>query len=211
MTRVFAVAAFLIGLLIATSPRAQDNRAEALEHFDKGRKLYQVGEYRPALEEFKKAFLLKEDPVFIFNIAQCHRQLGEAKQALTFYKRYLATDPQASRRQQVQKLIADLETAPPAPPGAGGSAPAPSPLPAAAQAPSPTLRFTPAPPQPGSILAGRPERPSRDTKPIYWRWWFWTGAAAVVTGGIVTAVLISRGEGSPGCSRGVNYCSSLPR
>jgi hypothetical protein len=39
----------------------------------------------------------------------------------------------------------------------------------------------------------RPERSeSADEGPFYQRWWFWTGAVAVVAGGIATAVLLGR-------------------
>src|SRR5204863_8107463 len=87
----------------------QDDPARAMAHFRLGNRFYQVSDYRAALSEFKQAFLLKEDPVLLFNIAQCHRQLGESKEALTFYRRYLAGVPEASNRQQVERLIADLE------------------------------------------------------------------------------------------------------
>ena len=37
-----------------------------------------------------------EDPVFLYNIAQCHRLLGENAEAVRFYRRYLEAAPAAS-------------------------------------------------------------------------------------------------------------------
>jgi tetratricopeptide (TPR) repeat protein len=189
----------IVGFVLAAPAQAEDARTQARGHFEAGRKLYQVGEYGAALTEFQRAFLLKEDPVFIYNIAQCHRQLGDGRQAITFYKRYLGTNPPAANRQQVQKLIADLERAQSSEP-----APVPSPPPVRLAAPEPP------PPAPSAIVASAPP-PSPPDQPIYGRWWFWTGVAAVVAGGVATALLVGRDTTAPGCSRGVDYCAGLPR
>ena len=52
---------------------------KARDHFQQGQRLFTVSRYREALEQFKNAFLAVEDPVFLFNIAQCHRLLGEKR------------------------------------------------------------------------------------------------------------------------------------
>lgn len=200
-----AAGLIIVGLLLAEPALGQDARVRARQHFEEGRKLYQVGEYAAALGRFKQAFLLKEDPVFIFNIAQCHRQLGDSKLAVTFYRRYLGADPTASNRAQVEKLIAELERARPAAPD-GTAAPPPP-------APAPALRPAPPPADPASataVLLATPPPPASVDEPIYGRWWFWTGVAAVVAGGIVGTVLLTRGTTSAGCSRGVTHCAPLP-
>jgi len=43
---------------------------------------------------------------------------------------------------------------------------------------------------------------------VFSTWWFWTGAAALVAGAVVTAVLVSSGNGSsPSCPVGADACA----
>lgn len=78
----------LVGLLFlliggAAEAKAQhDGAPAAAARFREGKKHYQLSEYEDALREFKEGFRLKDDPVFLFNIAQCYRQLGDDAQAL---------------------------------------------------------------------------------------------------------------------------------
>src|SRR5262245_24016710 len=105
--RVPCVAVLLaMTLAWAGAATAADGTAAAPAHFKQGRKLYQVGEYAQALDEFKKAYLAREDAAFLFNIAQCHRQLGDNRQALTFFKRYLAdAPPTVANRAEAENLV----------------------------------------------------------------------------------------------------------
>src|SRR5262249_25337375 len=73
-----------VALAQATDPRAIE---KAKERFERGQRLYTISRYREALDEFKEAYLLKQDPALLYNIAQCHRLLGEAHEAITFYRR----------------------------------------------------------------------------------------------------------------------------
>jgi hypothetical protein len=88
---------------------AQDDLGAAKAHYNKASRLYDVGEYRQALEEFKAAHVAKPDPAFLFNIAQCHRQLGELELAVVMYKRFLATSAKAANRSEVERRVAELE------------------------------------------------------------------------------------------------------
>jgi hypothetical protein len=122
----------------------------AAAHYKKGRSLYNVSEYRGALEEFKQAYVAHEDPALLYNIAQCHRMLGEHREAITFYKRFLNESPGAKNRKEIERLIADLEAkageAPPPPPGPGAPPPAAPPP----SAPEPPPVAVVAPPAPGA-------------------------------------------------------------
>jgi len=107
----------LVGVLLTlgahlgpSSPAAaQDDVEAAKAHFHRGTRLYEVGEYRQALEEYKAAHLAKTDPAFLFNIAQCHRQLGDLEQAVIMFKRFLSASPNAANRGEVEKRVAELE------------------------------------------------------------------------------------------------------
>lgn len=134
---------------VMSRPAAADDEA-AQAHYKKGRSLYNVSEYRAALDEFKQAYVEHEDPAFLYNIAQCHRQLGDYPEAITFYKRFLNESPKAPNRKDVQRLIAELEGK------AGEVTPPPSPPPAASgpvvEAPPPVVE-TPRPPPPVVVEA----------------------------------------------------------
>jgi tetratricopeptide (TPR) repeat protein len=202
------LAAALIVAALAAPARAAsgETQAQAMEHFRQGRKLYQVSDYRAALEEFKRAFLLEEDPVFLFNIGQCHRQLGNGDEAITFYKRFLAASPQAANRAQVERLIRELQAATPGianGPGEGRTEATTGArtLPAHLALPAPKPQPTPAP---LNLAIEAPHRDADESRSVFGRWWFWTiVGAALVAGG--TAVFVSqRQPADPGCPRGVN-------
>src|SRR3954451_20971836 len=122
-------AALLVGVWGGPA-RAADGDAAA--HYKKGRSLYNISEYRAALDEFKQAYVLHEDPAFLYNIAQCHRQLGNHREAITFYKRFLAESPHAPNRREIERLIGELEEkAAAAPQGAKEKEATPAPRPEA--------------------------------------------------------------------------------
>jgi Tetratricopeptide repeat len=120
----------------AGAARAAGAGADSAEaHYKKGRSLYNVSEYRAALDEFKQAYVLHEDPALLYNIAQCHRQLGDNHDAVTFYKRFLNESPHAPNRKEIERLIGELESK--------GETPTPTPTPTpAAESPPPTTTAT---------------------------------------------------------------------
>jgi tetratricopeptide (TPR) repeat protein len=82
---------------------------KAQEHHRKATLLFDAGNYREAIVEFEEAYVLTEDPEFLFNIGQAHRLRGDSKSALRAYKRYLQHRPEADNRPEVERLISSLE------------------------------------------------------------------------------------------------------
>ena len=74
-------------------------------HFRRAKIAYRTGHFKKALAEFELALKAKHHPVILFNIAQCHRQLGHYDKALFFYKLYLSEWPKAKNRALVERLI----------------------------------------------------------------------------------------------------------
>ncbi len=104
----------LIGTVTASQAAgapAKESVGAARAHFKQGRMHYQLGEYREALDEFKAAYLLKQDASFLYNIAQCHRQLGELSDAAKMYASYLREAPEAPNRAEVERQIRELKVA----------------------------------------------------------------------------------------------------
>ena len=117
-----------VALLHATSARAQeaakDSKAAAKEHFQRGTSYYDLGRYADAIKEFEAAYELKNDPAFLYNLAQSYRLAGDAEQALHFYRTYLRYVPKPANRAEIDERIKALEqqlaqkgTTPTQPPG----------------------------------------------------------------------------------------------
>jgi len=109
----------------------------AKQHYQQGEAYFKAKNFSAAMEEYQRGYLEKANPVFIFNIAQCQRLLGNSAAAVEFYQRYLQEAPDGPGRPVAEKQIAELSgpaksDAPPAP--EAGAAPV-VPLPAAAPTP----------------------------------------------------------------------------
>jgi tetratricopeptide (TPR) repeat protein len=172
------VALILCGLMavVPTVTRAEGGggRAAARRAYAEGKRHYDVGDFEPALAAFKRAYLAHEDPVLLYNIAQCQRQLHHPAEALTTYRSYLRKLPEAENRAEVEDTINKLEIEtgekkPPPPPE-----PTPSPPPVAT--PAVDVAVTAAPP---------PKK-----TPIYKKWWLWTIVGGVVVAGAATGIAL---------------------
>ena len=66
--------AALLAAASSRQARAEDLKA-ARQSFTDGIHYFDLREYRSALEAFKHAYMQYANPAFLFNIAQCHREL----------------------------------------------------------------------------------------------------------------------------------------
>ena len=177
MLHRLAVVSLCLTLLPAPARGDEDTsgpRAKVL--FEEGMKRYNLGRFQEALAAFEQAYLVRPDPVFLFNLGQCHRQLGSWKEAAYAYRRFLGLRPDAPNRQEVEKLIADAEgeiaRTKAARPPTGPIAPADSP-------PPPPTEIAP-PPAPAASAPATAPAVAKEGAPIYKRWWLWTAVAAAV-------------------------------
>ena len=106
----------LLALVVASAALTSAARAEsrgkqtAEAHYEKGMKAYTLGHFPEAIEEFEKAYDLRAEPIFLYNIAQSHRQDNNLQRAIFFYRRYLEAEPDAKNRPEIEKRIKDMET-----------------------------------------------------------------------------------------------------
>ncbi len=165
-----------LGLALVAAPRgaaAEDAATRAAKrHFTKGEKLFALGRFDEALVQYEKAFEAKPLPGFLFNIAQCHRNLGNVDQAIFSYRKYLREAPDAENREAVEQQIDELEEEKARADAAGGI-------------------VVPDPPPDDR------KRPGTKQKPIYARWWFWGGIAAVAGASAGTYFLTRDGSVPP--------------
>jgi len=127
-------------------------------HFNRAQRLFAQGRYRDALDEFTAASEAapREVPDLWFDIGQCHRNLGNARQAVAAFRRYLILRPDAADRARVIALIEKL----------GGSA---DELTDGAPASAMTASISPVAPEPAgpaavpSVAAGEDPSPPTST------------------------------------------------
>jgi len=117
------VSVVLTGLGVVT-PRAAAQKAaaerpagdktgteKAREHFRSGEAFFKLEKYQEALSEYEQGYIAKSDASFLYNIAQCHRLMGNKQAALRFYKRFLSEATRVPNREIVEAHIRDLEKA----------------------------------------------------------------------------------------------------
>jgi tetratricopeptide (TPR) repeat protein len=156
------------GALAQSGSAGDEASAVAEQHFELGERLFALGRFAAALVEYEKAFEAAALPHFLFNIGQCHRNMGDYDAAIFSFRTYLKLWPGAPNRPAVERLLALLEEKR-----------------AAALRAAQRKR--------DSELVGAPP-PSRARRGIHTRWWFWTGVAAAAGG---TAIYLSTRDRGP--------------
>jgi tetratricopeptide (TPR) repeat protein len=154
-------------------------RTQARDVFRRAQQHYKLAEYVEALDAFKEAYRLIEDPSLLFNIAQCYRQLNKKEEALRFYRTYLHDAGKAGIDHGTEQIVASLEQAIKEEQAARNAQPQAT----LEQPPPPVL--TPAPNEaPATAVLVTPAVRTADKPPVYRRWWLWTTVAAVVVVGV---------------------------
>jgi len=102
---VAGVVALLV-LSFATAARADGTSREAGKHFQRGVELYNEGDFRGALVEFKKAYTVWPRANVLYDIGQTEYQLLDYASSLKTMERYLAeTGPNAVHRSEVENTV----------------------------------------------------------------------------------------------------------
>jgi hypothetical protein len=102
------------------APRARAQSADALKKaqasFDQAQTDYVQGKYDEAAKGFQEAYAARPFPQFLYNVAASFHMKGKKasdlasyKQAVDYYKKYLAEEPSAADKPKVQKTIEVLE------------------------------------------------------------------------------------------------------
>jgi tetratricopeptide (TPR) repeat protein len=178
----FLIAVILMAFAARGAAADDASTSAARRHFERGEKLYALTRFSEALDEYQKAFDARPIPDFLFNIGQCYRNLGDYDSAIFSYRKYLTAAPDAPNRAQVEQLIAELQTR---------------------KDQNDTHRLGLSPPRPAEPPPRVPAAPAAyDERPIYARWWFWTGIGVVAAGGGVAAYELTRPSGPPSTNLG---------
>lgn len=63
------------------------------EHVARARRAFQERQFDRSIQDLQLAYALIPKPLYLFNIAQCHRRAGRQHQALGYYQRFLREEP----------------------------------------------------------------------------------------------------------------------
>jgi len=199
------------GLLLAASDAMGANK-ESKERAAK--KACLVGDVEKGVEILADLYVDTNDSVYLYNQGRCFEQNGKNDQAVLRFKEYLRkakklpkteTDAVLQKIDELQGTAGQREAQPaPVPAAQPSAAPAPAAPVASAVPPSAAVATTP---DPLGIQRSAPPPEPQESPPVYKRWWFWTGIGAVVAGGVVTGVLLSKKSApkSPACD-GLGTC-----
>jgi tetratricopeptide (TPR) repeat protein len=135
-----------------------------------GHRLYQLGRYQEAIAEYRRAYELRADPPFLFQIAESYRQLGATEQALFYYDRFLAGAAEGPDRDAAEERVSELERLRAGPAVAAAS--------------------------PGLIGTPGTGATAKQPTPLWRRWWLWTAVGAVLAVGVTAAALSGRSDGA---------------
>lgn len=102
-------------LACASLARAQDEseavRQQAREIARGATAEYNLSHFEEALRRFEQAYAVFPAPQLLFNIGQCHRELGNHERAVFFYERYLSEMPDAPNAATVRELLVEERAA----------------------------------------------------------------------------------------------------
>lgn len=101
-----ATLSFAVLLALAGSARA-DAKKEAKQHLDKAGAAHKAGRYDEARKELEIAYTLDPQPALLYAIGQVHVMQGQCPRAITFYERFIASNPS---REQAAKASEAIET-----------------------------------------------------------------------------------------------------
>jgi tetratricopeptide (TPR) repeat protein len=92
-----------------TDAPSDSEQAKAL--FAKGGSEYDLGHFEAALGFFESAYKMKNAPALLYNIAQCHRQLGNLAMARTTYRAFLSKQPGGKAADIARERLEEVERA----------------------------------------------------------------------------------------------------
>ncbi len=187
-----ALAAAVV-LLIAPALALAKDAAElrAREQFRAGQAAYDHGQYQRALGAFSEAYGLQPVPGFLFNIAQCHRQLGDYERAAVFYRQYLDLAPSTANTSRVRALLGETEAGEKERKRRLIEQQKLLEVPKTSAVGTSPLRSALA----GNGRAADLAQPGPSGNSIFTKWWFWTGVGAIALG-TTTYILASHSADS---------------
>jgi tetratricopeptide (TPR) repeat protein len=192
-----ALAALSLAVLPPRSARAAGAATRAAkEHYEKAEVAYKLGRFGEALAEYGLAYEAKHLPGLLFNIAQCHKMLGDHEKAVFFYESFLREKPDAPNRALVESLLAESREALESARAAAAARTEAERKEADARAATAAAEARAAADRAAAADAAlRVPAPAvgAATKPLLGRWWLWTVVGVVAAGGAAAVIVALSG------------------
>lgn len=92
-------------------PLSKPTKPEAREHLERGNRLFEVGSFDAAIEEYKAGALIENAPLFLHNIALAYRMAGKRKESIFFYDQFKRrAHPTGEMLDEINKLIDQMKS-----------------------------------------------------------------------------------------------------
>jgi tetratricopeptide (TPR) repeat protein len=99
-----ATLSFAVLLALASSALA-DAKKEAKAHLARAGEAHKAGRYDEARKELEIAYTLDPQPALLYAIGQVHVMQGQCPQAITFYERFIASNPAPEQAAKASEAI----------------------------------------------------------------------------------------------------------
>jgi tetratricopeptide (TPR) repeat protein len=193
LRRLGALAVLVVALLPTVGLAAEASDLKARAFALEGKKAFDTGDYALAVTKYQEAYRLKSAPGLLFNLAQSYRKLGDLDEALSFYRRYLESNPPEAQARATELVITQVEAE-----RVEKAAEAQRRLDAEREGRRLKLEETRLElARTEAAAAARRLELEQSLKaqtappPVTERWWFWAGLGAVVVAGAVTATVLA--------------------
>lgn len=158
---------------IAAPPESRGVIAAYNRHLEEAERLRNEERYEESIDALRAAYALRPNPTLLCNQGFAFMKLGRPEEALRVYQR-CAAESQETDPVRADKLLENIRRAQfeidrrAEPPPEGWRADG-------------TQVWIPRP---------TPEKPAPPERPLYKRWWFWTGLGTVVAGAVVAGAVL---------------------
>ncbi len=163
-----------------------------------------------------KLYALSGQPNYIYNQGRCYEQASRPEDAINKFREYLrvARDAPPAERADAEKHIEECralkaeqerERREATAEAAKGQTDPAAPEPHSPASLSP--RHEPA--EQGPVALDVSAQPKSESPPVYARWWFWTGIAAVVGGAVTAYLLATRSVYQSACASESYPCATI--
>lgn len=105
--------ALAVSSAFADAPASGDkpeDKASALELSRAGDEAYKAGDFERAAELVRRAYALYPEPLLLYNLALALDGMGKTSEALDYYERYLATNPDVKDRGAIERRVATMRS-----------------------------------------------------------------------------------------------------
>jgi hypothetical protein len=106
------VALCLAAMTVTAVAQPEDNRAKAKAAFGRAVVAEERHDWRTAVDEYLTAYELAPHHDVLYNVATVYERMGELRQAVTYYGRYLKDAPDPPDRAKVERTMENLRRKP---------------------------------------------------------------------------------------------------